>query len=250
MITKKTAIDYVPDFVKGESILIDKPLINTSFDIVYKIRKAVHVQKVGHAGTLDPKATGLLIICTGKMTKEINTLMGLSKTYTGIISLGKTTPSFDTETEFNSDKNYDDVDEVKILEVRNSFLGSLMQIPPMYSAIKKNGKALYKFARKGVEVERKPREIFISAFEITKIDLPDIYFEISCSTGTYIRVIAHEFGEKLGCGAYLKSLRRTKVGDYDVTDAFAINDFVDYARNYAANQNCADSLIAAGGKTV
>lgn len=250
MITKKTAIDYEPDFVKGESVLIDKPLINTSFDIVYKIRKAVHVQKVGHAGTLDPKATGLLIICTGKMTKEINTMMGLNKTYTGIISLGKTTPSFDTETEFNSDKNYNHVDEEKIFEVRNSFIGSLMQMPPMYSAIKKNGKALYKFARKGVEVERKPREVFISAFEITKIDLPDIYFEITCSSGTYIRVIAHEFGEKLGCGAYLKSLRRTKIGDYDVADAFAINDFVEYTRNFAAKLNSEDSLIVAGSKTV
>lgn len=230
MITKNITSDFEPDFIKGETILIDKPLINTSFDIVYKVRKAVHVQKVGHAGTLDPMATGLLIVCTGKMTKEINSFMGLNKTYTGIISIGKSTPSYDTETEFNFEKSYDDVSEEKILKVRDSFLGNILQTPPMYSAVKKNGKALYKFARKGVEVERKAREISISEFEITKVDLPDIHFKISCSTGTYIRVIAHEFGEKLGCGAYLKSLRRTKIGDFNVDEAFQINNFVDYAR--------------------
>jgi len=228
--TRNIAADFEPDFIKGETILIDKPLINTSFDIVYKIRKAVHVQKVGHAGTLDPMATGLLIVCTGKMTKEISSLMGLNKTYTGIISIGKSTPSYDTETEFNSEKSYDEITETKISEVRDSFIGHILQTPPMYSAVKKNGKALYKFARKGVEVERKAREISITKFEIAKIDLPDIYFEISCSTGTYIRVIAHEFGEKLGCGAYLKSLRRTMVGDFNVEDAFQINSFVDYVR--------------------
>ena len=233
MITKKTANDYEPDFEKGETILIDKPLINTSFDIVYKVRKAVHVKKVGHAGTLDPMATGLLIVCTGKMTKEINSLLGFDKTYTGIISIGKTTPSYDTETEFDSEKSFEEATETKISEVRESFLGKTMQTPPMYSAVKKNGKALYKFARKGVEVERKPREIFISKFEITKVDLPDIHFEINCSTGTYIRVIAHEFGQKLGCGAYLKSLRRTRVGGFNVEDAFQVTDFVDFTKRYS-----------------
>ncbi len=233
VITRKTAIDYEPDFVCGETILIDKPLINTSFDIVYKIRKAVNVQKVGHAGTLDPMATGLLIVSTGKMTKEINLLMGLDKTYTGIISIGKSTPSYDKETEFNSENSFEGITANKIIDIRDSFLGSLMQTPPMFSAVKKNGKALYKFARKGVEVERKSREIFISKFEITKIDLPDIYFEISCSTGTYIRVIAHEFGQKLGCGAYLNSLRRTRIGEFDVADAFQINEFVDFASHYS-----------------
>ena len=245
MITKNITSDFEPDFIKGETILIDKPLINTSFDIVYKIRKAVHVQKVGHAGTLDPMATGLLIVCTGKMTKEINSFMGLNKTYTGIISVGKSTPSYDTETEFNSEESYDDVSEEKILKVRDSFIGNILQTPPMYSAVKKNGKALYKFARKGVEVERKAREIFISKFEIAKIDLPDIYFEISCSTGTYVRVIAHEFGEKLGCGAYLKSLRRTKVGDFNVEDAFQINNFVDYARALITKREYESISVAA-----
>lgn len=232
-ITKKTAIEFIPDFENGETILIDKPLINTSFDIVYKVRKAVHVKKVGHAGTLDPMATGLLIVCTGKMTKSINSLVGLDKTYTGVISIGKSTPSYDTETEFDSEKSIKDVTEIKISEARDSFLGKLMQTPPMYSAVKKNGKALYKFARKGVEVERKPREIFISKFDITKVDLPDIHFEINCSTGTYIRVIAHEFGNKLGCGAYLKILRRTRVGGFDVDDAFQVNDFLDFTKRYS-----------------
>jgi len=244
MITKSIANDFDADFEKGESILIDKPLINTSFDIVYKVRKAVGVKKVGHAGTLDPKATGLLIICTGKKTKEINLLMGLRKTYTGIIAIGKTTPSFDTETEFDSENSFEEVSEKKILETRDSFIGDLLQVPPMYSALKKNGKALYKFARKGKNVEREPRKIIISKFEILKIDLPDIHFEISCSSGTYIRVIANDFGAKLGCGGYLKELRRTKVGEYDVEDAFQLNDFIEYARNYKAKHG-QDSLLNA-----
>ena len=246
MITRNIANDFKPDFVIGETILIDKPLINTSFDIVYKVRKAAHVQKVGHAGTLDPKATGLLIVCTGRMTKKINSFMGLNKTYTGIITIGKTTPSYDTETEFDSEKSFEDINKDKILEVRDLFVGNLMQTPPMYSAVKKNGKALYKFARKGKTVERSPREIVISKFEITKIDLPDIHFEICCSTGTYIRVIAHEFGEKLGCGGYLKELRRTKIGDFDVKDAFKINEFIDYASNYFSKYE-SESLITAAG---
>lgn len=232
-ITRKTSADYEPDFINGETILIDKPLINTSFDIVYKIRKAVLVKKVGHTGTLDPMATGLLIVCTGKMTKEINRLMGLNKTYTGIISVGKTTPSFDTETDFDSIKSIEGATKERVMEISKSFLGTSMQTPPMYSAVKKNGKSLYKFARKGIEVERKPREIFISKFDITKIELPDIHFEICCSTGTYIRVIAHESGQMLGCGAYLKSLRRTKIGSFNVEDAFQINDFVEFTKRYS-----------------
>lgn len=237
MITKKIANDYVPNFIEGEIILIDKPFRKTSFDIIYKIRKATKVQKVGHAGTLDPMATGLLIVCTGKMTKEISSFIGLNKTYTGIISLGKTTPSFDMETDFDSEKNFDYVNVEMILNVRDTFLGKSMQLPPMYSAVKKNGKALYKFARKGVEVERNPREIFIYNFDIKKIDLPDIYFEITCSSGTYIRVIAHDFGQKIGCGAYLKSLRRTFIGQFDVEDAFQINDFIDYVKSFSFSFN-------------
>lgn len=237
MITKKISNDYVPDFLEGEIILIDKPIKRTSFDVIYKIRKAVNVKKVGHAGTLDPMATGLLIVCTGKKTKEISSLIGLDKTYSGIISLGKTTPSFDLETEFDSEKDFDYVTEEMIYNTRNTFLGATTQIPPMYSAVKKNGKALYKFARKGIEVEREPRKIFISKFEINKIELPDIHFEITCSSGTYIRVIAKDFGEKLGCGAYLKALRRTRIGNYSVEDAFQIDEFLDYLKSISFSVN-------------
>jgi len=237
MITKKISNDYVPNFLEGEIILIDKPFKKTSFDVIYKIRKVINVKKIGHAGTLDPMATGLLIVCTGKKTKEISSFIGLDKTYTGIISLGKTTPSFDLETEFNSEKNFYYVTEEMIYNTRNGFLGASTQIPPMYSAVKKNGKALYKFARKGIEVERKPREIFISKFEINKIELPDIHFEITCSSGTYIRVIANDFGEKLGCGAYLKSLRRTRVGNFNVEDAFQIDEFIQYVKSISFSVN-------------
>lgn len=236
-ITKKISIDYVPNFNEGEIILIDKPFMKTSFNVVYKIRKAINVKKVGHAGTLDPLATGLLIICTGKKTKEISSLMNLQKTYTGIISIGKTTPSFDLETEFITQSNYDYVTEDLILETKKYFLGSITQIPPMFSAVKINGKVLYKLARKGIEVERKPREVFIYSFDIEKIDLPDIYFKITCSSGTYIRVIAHDFGQRLKCGAYLKSLRRIQIGDFTVDDAFEINEFIRYLKNLSLTVN-------------
>lgn len=235
--TKKISNDYVPDFLEGEIILIDKPFRKTSFDVIYQIRRAVNVKKAGHAGTLDPLATGLLIVCTGKKTKEIPSFIGLNKTYTGIISLGKTTPSFDLETEFDSENEFEYVTDEMIFNVRNTFLGSTTQIPPMYSAVKKNGKALYKFARKGIEVERKPREIFISKFEINKIELPDIHFEITCSSGTYIRVIANDFGKKLGCGAYLKSLRRTQIGNYNVEDAFQLNEFLEFLKSNSFSVN-------------
>jgi len=232
MITKKTANNYLPDFVNGEKILIDKPLYNTSFDIVYKIRKATGVKKVGHAGTLDPMATGLLIVCTGKMTKDISSMLGYYKTYTGTFEIGKTTPSFDRETEFVSEKSVDGIDEEIIKKTAKSFLGFSLQTPPMYSAVKKNGKSLYKFARKGIEVERRQREINISEFEITRIELPDISFRITSSSGTYIRVIAHEFGQMLGCGAYLKDLRRTFINNYNVDEALEIKDFVEYAKQF------------------
>lgn len=232
MITKNIADNYEPDFERGEIILIDKPLRLSSFSIVYKVRKAVAVKKVGHAGTLDPMASGLMIVCTGRATKEISSMLGLNKTYTGIISLGKTTPSLDSETEFDSENSINDITEEKILEAAGKFLGGSLQIPPMYSAVKYNGKALYKFARKGVEVERKPREIFISKFDILKIDLPDVHFKIGCSSGTYIRVIADDLGKKLGCGAYLKNLRRTTVGEFDVDDAFDIKEFIAYSTKF------------------
>ncbi|MEW6196229.1 MAG: tRNA pseudouridine(55) synthase TruB [Bacteroidota bacterium] len=237
MITKRTIIDYEPDFKNGEVILIDKPYRLSSFSIVYKVRKAIGVQKVGHAGTLDPMASGLMIVCAGRAaTREISKYSGLDKTYTGIISLGKTTPSFDIETEFNpssaDEKSVDGISDCMIRKTAESFLGENLQVPPMYSAIKRNGKALYHFARKGVEVERSPRKILIKKFEITKIDLPDVYFEISCSSGTYIRVIANDFGARIGTGAYLKDLRRTTIGDFSVEDAIGIKEFVEYTNNF------------------
>ena len=164
-------------------------------------------------------------MCTGNMTKQISNFSGLDKTYTGIISLGKTTPSYDLETVFDSESSIEDVTEEKIENVRKSFLGSKLQSPPVYSAVKHNGKAMYHYARKGIKVAKEPREIFISKFDISSIELPDIHFEIACSKGTYIRVIADDFGKMLGCGAYLKSLRRTKIGEYSVEDALSINEF-------------------------
>lgn len=225
MITKGTLENYIPDFEAGEVILIDKQLYKSSFDIVYKVRKAVNVKKVGHAGTLDPMATGLLIVCTGKMTKQISTFRDLDKTYTGVFTIGKTTPSFDIETEFDSVGDYSSVTEELIINTAKSFLGKSSQIPPAYSAVKHKGKSLYEFARKGVEIIKEPREIFISRFEILKIDLPEIWFEITCSSGTYIRVIANDFGKKLGCGAYLNRLRRTKIGQFDVSNSITIKEF-------------------------
>lgn len=225
MITRETLDIYNPDFEAGEVILVDKQLYKSSFDIVYKVRKAINVKKVGHAGTLDPMATGLLIVCTGKMTKQISQFRDLGKTYSGVITIGKTTPSFDVETEYDSENDFSFVTEEMILNTTQSFLGKSYQIPPGYSAVKHKGKSLYQFARKGVEIIKEPREIFISNFEILKIDLPEIWFEVTCSSGTYIRVIANDFGKKLGCGAYLSRLRRTKIGDFNVENSITINEF-------------------------
>ncbi len=214
------------DFNKGEVILIDKERGFTSFDIVHRMRRLSGVKKVGHAGTLDPKASGLLIICTGKKTKEITEYQNLEKTYEGIIAIGNTTPSFDSETEFNSDSSESaaNITIEQIEEAKKDFIGAINQVPPMYSALKLNGKALYKYARKGVTVERAPRPVEIYSFDILKFEFPDIHFRIKCSKGTYIRVIANDLGAKLGCGAYLKSLRRTQIGSYNVSDAFEVEE--------------------------
>lgn len=225
MITNQTKNLKELDYLSGQVILIDKPVNWTSFDVVAKIRSLIKIKKVGHAGTLDPLATGLLIICTGKKTKEISDYQNLKKTYTGKITLGKISPSMDLATEISEKQLPENLTEKKILSVRNKFLGKIEQVPPMYSAIKKNGKALYKLARKGKEVEREPREVEIYSFDIAKIDLPDIHFEITCSKGTYVRVIANDFGEELGCGGVLSSLRRTGIGEYKVDDAYTIDEF-------------------------
>jgi len=216
MITKLTPPKTDIDFHNGQAILIDKPIGWTSFKVVYQIRKTVNVKKVGHAGTLDPRATGLLIICTGKMTKSISGFQDLPKIYSGIITLGKKSESMDLETEPFEEKPVENINEEKILEVRDKFLGEIEQIPPMYSAVKVKGKRLYKYAREGKTIEREPRKVIISKFEIKKIELPDIHFEITCSKGTYIRVIANDFGDKLGCGGLLSKLRREQIGEYKV----------------------------------
>ena len=227
MITKETTDFERIDFVEGEVILIDKPVGWSSFKVIRKIRQAINVKKVGHAGTLDPKATGLLIVATGKKTKSISKYQSLEKTYSGTITLGKTSPSMDEETEITSEKPFTHITDKMIYQVRDKFVGSIKQIPPMYSAIKYKGKNLYHLARKGKEVERKPREVVVSDFKIININLPKVDFEITCSKGTYIRAIANDFGEKLGCGGLLSSLRRTKIGNYSVVDAFTVEEFTD-----------------------
>lgn len=224
------------DYENGNVLLIDKKQGFTSFDVVRKIMKLTRM-KVGHAGTLDPFATGLLILCTGKLTKRISEFQEAEKTYTGIIELGKRTPSMDLETEFSEEKGIDGVTFAQIEEARISFLGNVMQCPPMYSAVKHKGKALYLYARKGVEIERSEREINISEFTISDIPLPEVHFKIVCSKGTYIRTIADDFGQKIGCGAYLKALRRTKIGSFDVDDALTIDDLKEYFTNINSQSN-------------
>ncbi len=243
MINRLTCNLIDADFERGEVLLIDKEVKQPSFSIIYKLRKAIGVKKIGHAGTLDPFASGLLIVCTGKKTKEIDSFQGLEKTYTGTITLGKKTPSMDSETEVIEYGSLDGIDEQKILEAKESFVGNILQVPPMYSAVKHKGKALYKYARKGVEIKREPREINIGKFLITGINLPDIHFEVTCSKGTYIRALANDLGDKLGCGAFLSSLRRTAIGNYKVEHAFRVYDFIDiYNESRKQTEPCAEIL--------
>ena len=226
MITKQTKDPQNLDYLAGQVILIDKPVNRTSFNVVSRIRRLIKVKKVGHAGTLDPLATGLLIVCTGKKTKEISKYQAQRKKYTGIITLGKSSPSMDLATEITETVIQNDLSEDKILLARNKFLGNIEQVPPMFSALKHKGKSLYKLARAGKEVERAPRQVEIFSFDITKIELPDVYFEIACSKGTYIRVIADDFGKELGSGGILSLLRRTEIGDYRVDDAYNLDEFI------------------------
>ncbi len=221
------------DYLSGQVLLIDKPLNWTSFQVVNKlrweIRQAFNIKKikVGHAGTLDPLATGLLVICTGKMTKQINTFQGQIKEYTGTITLGSTTPSFDLETEINKTFATDHISEALIHQTTKQFIGEIQQYPPVFSALKKDGKRLYEFARAGQDVEIKSRTVTISEFEITKIDRLNINFRVVCSKGTYIRSLANDFGKALNSGALLSKLRRTKIGDFDVNNALSIENFIE-----------------------
>lgn len=220
------------DYLSGHVLLIDKPLNWTSFQVVNKlrweIRQAFSIKKikVGHAGTLDPLATGLLVICTGKMTKQINTFQGQIKEYTGTFVLGSTTPSYDLETEVNDTFKTDHITEDLIHETTKSFIGDIQQFPPIFSALKKDGKRLYEFARAGESVDIKSRQVHISEFEITKIDDLNIEFRVVCSKGTYIRSLANDFGKALKSGAHLSALRRTKIGDFNVENAVSIEGFI------------------------
>lgn len=219
------------DFQNGQVILLDKPLQWTSFQAVNKVRWLLkkHFKlkkiKVGHAGTLDPLATGLLIICTGKFTKQIDTFQAQEKEYTGTFTLGATTPSFDLETEINQTFSIDSITENQLKEVAQHFVGEIAQQPPVFSALKKDGKRLYEFARKGEEIEIPTRKVTISDFEITRIAPPEVDFRVVCSKGTYIRSLASDYGKALNNGAHLSALRRTRIGDFSVTDAISLTDF-------------------------
>ena len=208
----------IPEVKEGALLLIDKPYKWTSFDAVNKI-KIMARAKIGHCGTLDPLATGLLICCTGAMTKQISDYQKLPKEYTGIIHLGASTPTYDLESVPVNQRPFEHITEEVIMETTKHFTGNIMQAPPIHSAIKKDGERSYDLARKGEKFELEKRPVTIFEFEITKISLPEVHFRVQCSTGTYIRSLANDFGEDLGCGGYLQELRRTKIGEFDVTDA-------------------------------
>ncbi|CAI8163283.1 MAG: tRNA pseudouridine synthase B [Polaribacter sp. SA4-10] len=220
------------DYKNGQVLLIDKPLEWTSFQAVNKLRWHIKQRfnikkiKVGHAGTLDPLATGLLIICTGKQTKEINIYQGQNKEYTGIFTIGATTPSYDLETEINETFPISHITEEFIKKTTHQFLGEIDQKPPIFSAIKKEGRRLYELARKGETTEIKSRKVTISEFEITTINLPEIEFRVVCSKGTYIRSLAFDFGKAMNTGAHLSALRRTKIGEFSVKNADSIEGFI------------------------
>ena len=220
------------DYKSGQILLIDKPLKWTSFQVVNKLRWVIKKKfnikkiKVGHAGTLDPLATGLLIICTGKFTKKIDQFQAEKKEYTGTITLGSSTPSYDLETEIDQQYPIDHISETNIHETTNTFIGIQDQVPPLFSAIKKDGVRLYELARKGEKIEIKSRKIKIETFEITKIKMPNIEFRVVCSKGTYIRSLANDFGKALNTGAHLSSLRRTKIGDFEVNNAVTPEEFL------------------------
>jgi tRNA pseudouridine55 synthase len=221
------------DYKNGQVLLIDKPLTWTSFQVVNKLRWEIRQRfnikkiKVGHAGTLDPLATGLLIICTGKQTKQIDSYQGQVKEYTGTFTLGGTTPSYDLETAVDETFATTHISEELLHKTTEQFTGEIQQKPPIFSAIKKDGKRLYQLARKGETTEIKERTVTVSKFEITKINLPEVAFRIICSKGTYIRSIAFDYGKALNSGAHLSALRRTKIGDFSVGNALSVEQFIE-----------------------
>ena len=214
-------------FEQGRVLLIDKPLTWTSFNVVSKIRSAIRIKKVGHAGTLDPLATGLLIVCTGKFTKRINEFMGQEKEYTATFTLGARTPTYDLESEPVDFRPVDDLTETALRQAVLGFTGDILQVPPIHSAIKQKGKPVYLAARKGQDVVLEPRPVTIRAFDILAVRLPEVDVRIVCTTGTYIRSLANDFGAALGCGGYLSALRRTRIGDSRVEDALQLTEFLE-----------------------
>ncbi|WP_151085709.1 tRNA pseudouridine(55) synthase TruB [Hymenobacter baengnokdamensis] len=217
---KKQLADF--DFEAGEVLLLDKPLTWSSFDVVRKVKNTLRPRKIGHAGTLDPLATGLLILCTGKKTKEIDLIQAQEKEYEGTFRLGQTTPSFDLETPVDAERPYEHLTPQAIAAAVGAFLGKIEQTPPLFSAVKVDGQRAYELARKGEEAVIKPKTIEIKAFELTRIALPEIDFRVVCSKGTYIRSLARDLGAALGCGAHLTRLVRTRIGSYQLADAWTI----------------------------
>jgi tRNA pseudouridine55 synthase len=218
-------------YAEGQVLLVDKPLEWTSFDVVRKLRYLTRTKKVGHAGTLDPLATGLLIVCTGRFTKKINEYMAQEKEYTGTITLGATTPTYDLESEPRGFLPVADLTKEQLEEATIPFTGPIMQTPPIHSAIKKEGKRVYELARKGIDVKLDPRPVTIHRFEIVEVALPVVHFKVVCSTGTYIRSLANDLGAHLGCGGYLSSLRRTRIGEFPVSDALTMEAWEEKIRN-------------------
>lgn len=218
----------IPD--EGEVILIDKPLTWTSFDVANKLKRACKFKKIGHAGTLDPLATGLLILCTGKKTKQIDTYQAQEKEYTGTLVLGKTTPSIDLETEFDAEYPTDHITPEILERTRLALTGNISQTPPIYSALRVDGERLYKKARRGEEVEIKKRNVEISLFEIDATQFPAVDFRIICSKGTYIRSMVRDFGQLAGSGAYMSALCRTRIGAFELKNAWNLTDFIQQKR--------------------
>ncbi|MFL5771960.1 MAG: tRNA pseudouridine(55) synthase TruB [Flavisolibacter sp.] len=213
------------EYEEGKVLLIDKPFRWTSFDVIRKIRNLIRIKKVGHAGTLDPLATGLLIVCTGKFTKMINEFMAQEKEYTGTITLGAVTPTYDLESKPEKSLPFEHITLSQLQETAVFFTGPIMQIPPIHSAIKKDGKRVYELARRGEDVQLDARPVSIHEFQILSAELPEVHFRVVCSTGTYIRSLANDYGAKLGCGGYLSSLCRTRIGRFLLNDAMTMEQF-------------------------
>lgn len=227
-------MEQASSFEQGQVLLINKPLEWTSFDVVRRIRGMIKIKKVGHAGTLDPLATGLLILCTGKFTKRINEYMAQEKEYTGTFTLGATTPTYDLESEPTDFKDYSGVTEEQLQAVIKQFTGDIMQVPPIHSAIKKGGMRVYELARRGEHVELEARKVTIKEFEFTEVSLPVLHFRVVCTTGTYIRSLAQDVGVALGCGAYMSSLCRTRIGSFTLDQAMTMDDAKAYIEKVKA----------------